>query len=63
MTIRPGDLIFGDFAGVVCIPRGIACEVLLRAEKIERNELDGCSWIHLGDTIAEILGKSGSLFA
>ena len=35
VTVRPGDIIFGDIDGVLCIPREIACDVLLRAEGIE----------------------------
>ena len=44
VTVRPGDIIFGDIDGVLCIPREIAYEVLLRAE---------------GDTISEIIDKGG----
>ena len=40
VTVRPGDIIFGDIDGVLCIPREIAYDVLLRAEGIERNEID-----------------------
>ncbi|MGN0844946.1 MAG: RraA family protein [Kiritimatiellia bacterium] len=59
VTVRPGDIIFGDIDGVVCIPREIAYEVLLRAEGIERNEVDIFSWVHQGDTISQIIEKGG----
>lgn len=59
VTIRPGDIIFGDIDGVLCVPRAIAYEVLLRAEAIEKNEVDIFSWVHQGDTIAEIIDKGG----
>ena len=59
VTVRPGDIIFGDIDGVLCIPREIAYEVLLRAEGIERNEVDIFSWVHQGDTISEIIEKGG----
>ena len=59
VTVRPGDIIFGDIDGVLCIPREIACEVLLRAEGIERNEEDIFSWVRQGDTISEIIDKGG----
>ena len=59
VTIRPGDIIFGDIDGVLCIPREIAYEVLLRAEGIERNEVDIFSWVRQGDTISEIIDKGG----
>lgn len=59
VTVRPGDLIFGDIDGVLCIPREIAVEVLLRAEGIERNEVDIFAWVRQGDTISEIIEKGG----
>lgn len=59
VTVRPGDIIFGDIDGVLCIPREIAYDVLLRAEGIGRNEIDIFAWVHQGDTIAEIIEKGG----
>ena len=59
VTVRPGDIIFGDIDGVLCIPREIAYDVLLRAEGIERNEIDIFSWVRQGDTISEIIDKGG----
>ena len=59
VTVRPGDIIFGDIDGVLCIPREIACDVLERAEGIEKNEIDIFSWVRQGDTISEIIDKGG----
>lgn len=59
VTVRPGDIIFGDIDGVLAIPREIAYEVLLRAEGIEKNEVDIFSWVRQGDTISEIIAKGG----
>ena len=59
VTVRPGDIIFGDIDGVLCIPREIAYQVLLRAEGIERNEVDIFSWVRQGDSIQEIIAKGG----
>ena len=59
VTVRPGDIIFGDIDGVLCIPREIAYDVLLRAEAIQRNEVDIFDWVHSGDTIQEIIAKGG----
>ena len=59
VTVRPGDIVMGDIDGVICIPREIAYEVLLRAEGIERNEVDIFSWVRQGDTISEIIDKGG----
>ena len=49
----------GDIDGVLCIPRGIAYDALLRAEGIERNEVDIFSWVRQGDTISGIIDKGG----
>ena len=59
VVINPGDWIFGDIDGVLCIPREIAYDVLLRAEAIQRNEVDIFDWVHSGDTIQEIIAKGG----
>ena len=59
VTVRPGDIIFGDIDGVLCIPREIAYPVLLRAEGIEKNEIDIFSWVRQGDSISEIIAKGG----
>ncbi len=59
VTIRPGDVIFGDIDGVICVPREIAYEVLLRAEAIERQEEDIFTWVRSGETIEEITRKGG----
>ncbi len=59
VTIRPGDIIFGDIDGVICVPREIAYEVLLRAETIESNEVDIFEWVKQGDSVAEIIEKGG----
>lgn len=59
VTIRPGDIIFGDIDGVICVPRAIAYDVLLRAEGIRHNEDDIFSWVRGGETIEEIIKKGG----
>ena len=53
------DLIFGDIDGVVCVPRDIAYDVLVRAEEIERNENEIFDWVRSGDSIQEIVDKGG----
>ena len=37
----------------------ILAGMLLRAEGIERNEVDIFSWVRQGDTISEIIDKGG----
>ncbi|OGV75365.1 MAG: dimethylmenaquinone methyltransferase [Lentisphaerae bacterium RIFOXYB12_FULL_65_16] len=59
VTVRPGDVIFGDIDGVLCVPREIAYEVLLRAEEIERNENEIFKWVRGGDSIQQIVDKGG----
>ena len=59
VTVRPGDIIFGDIDGVLCIPREIAYPVLLRAEVIEKNGIDIFSWVRQGDSISESIAKGG----
>jgi regulator of RNase E activity RraA len=59
VTVRPGDIIFGDIDGVLCVPREIAYDVLVRAEQIESNENDIFDWVRSGDTIQEIVAKGG----
>lgn len=59
VTIRPGDIVFGDLDGVLCVPREIAYEVLLRAEEIEANEIKIFSWVRGGESIQQITEKGG----
>jgi regulator of RNase E activity RraA len=59
VTVRPGDIIFGDIDGVLCVPREIAHKVLIRAEEIEKNEDEIFKWVRSGDTIQEIVDKGG----
>lgn len=59
VTVRPGDVIFGDIDGVVCVPREIAYEVLIRAEEIEQQENDIFSWVRSGESIEQITEKGG----
>lgn len=59
VTVRPGDIIFGDIDGVLCVPREIAYKVLIRAEEIEQNETEIFKWVRSGDSIQEIVDKGG----
>jgi len=57
--VRPGDIVLGDADGAVCVPRGIALEVLDRAEEILSNEERIFTWVANGESIEEITGKGG----
>ena len=59
VTIKPGDVMFADCDGVVCIPRDIAYDVLVRAEEIRANEQKIFGWVAEGQTIQQITEKGG----
>lgn len=58
-VVRPGDVIFADIDGVICVPRDIAFDVLVRAEEIRSNEKTIFGWVAEGKTIHEITEKGG----
>ena len=58
-VIRPGDVIFADCDGVVCVPRDIAYDVLVRAEEIRANEKKIFGWVAAGQNIHQITEKGG----
>jgi regulator of RNase E activity RraA len=59
VTIKPGDVIFADCDGVVCVPRDLANDVLLRAEEIRANEKEIFQWVAEGQSIQQISAKGG----
>ena len=59
VTIKPGDIIMGDIDGVLCVPRQIAWDVLVRAEEIRENEKNIFSWVNAGESIDSITQKGG----
>jgi regulator of RNase E activity RraA len=59
VTIKPGDVVFGDIDGVLVVPRDIAYDVLVRAEQIRRNEDGIFGWIREGQSIRQIVDKGG----
>lgn len=59
VKIFPGDILFGDIDGVICIPREKAYDVLLRAEEIQRNEKDIKQMILDGMTPTEVVSEGG----
>lgn len=59
VTIKPGDIVFSDLDGVVCIPRDIAYDVLVRAEEIRANEKKIFGWVAEGQSIHQITEKGG----
>ncbi|MDA3926688.1 MAG: RraA family protein [Kiritimatiellae bacterium] len=58
-VIRPGDVVIADCDGIVCVPRDIAYDVLIRAEEIRENEKKIFGWVANGESIHEITEKGG----
>ncbi len=58
-VVKPGDVILGDIDGVMCVPRDIAYDVLVRAEEIKANEKKIFSWVAAGETVKQISEKGG----
>jgi 4-hydroxy-4-methyl-2-oxoglutarate aldolase len=56
VTVRAGDIIFGDRDGVVVIPQETWREVLERAEAIFDREIKVREMLHQGKTTLEIFG-------
>lgn len=59
VLIKPGDLVLGDIDGIVVVPRGIAYDVLLRAEEIRANEMKIFGWVAEGQSVQQITQKGG----
>ena len=59
VDIRPGDVLIGDIDGVVCVPRSVAYDVLVRAEEIRSNEKKIFGWVAEGQSAQEITDKGG----
>jgi len=59
VVIKPGDVLVGDIDGVVCVPRDLAYEVLLRAEEIKRNEKKIFGWVAEGQSVQQITEQGG----
>jgi regulator of RNase E activity RraA len=59
VIINPGDWIFGDIDGVMAIPREIAYDVLVKAEKILDTEDEIKGWVEDGLKPTEVVAKGG----
>ncbi len=57
--IKPGDIIMGDVDGVLCVPRDIAYDVLVRAEELKENEKKIFGWVKEGQSAKDISDKGG----
>ena len=59
VVIKPGDVILADIDGVLCVPRDIAYDVLVRAEEIRANEKKIFGWVAEGQAVHQITEKGG----
>ena len=61
VDVRPGDVVFGDAAGVVVIPAGLADEAVQLAEEKHRGENVVRAELERGDDPAEVFARYGIL--
>lgn len=59
VVVRPGDWIFGDIDGIVAVPRQIAPDVLVAAERIVNKEVEIKDWIREGLKPTEVVARGG----
>jgi 4-hydroxy-4-methyl-2-oxoglutarate aldolase len=59
VIVRPGDLIFADIDGALCVPRERTVDILIRAEEIANGESELKEWINSGMSAVEIVRKGG----
>lgn len=57
--VRPGDLIFADIDGALCVPRELTVPILLRAEEIASGESELKKWILEGMSAVDIVKRGG----
>ena len=61
VVVRPGDLIYADFDGVVCVPKAVEQDVLLMAlEKVGKENQSRADLI-AGKTLREVYDTYGVL--
>lgn len=59
VTISPGDVVVGDADGVIIIPRPLAEQTLLAAEKIAAEEIEIKNMISTGASPREVVDRGG----
>lgn len=59
VIVNPGDLIFADIDGALCVPRAVCVPVLERAEEIANGESELKKWINQGMSAVEIVKRGG----
>ncbi len=61
VLVRPGELVFADFDGVVVIPRAVEDEVLAKAFEKAGKENDSRRDLFAGDTLRAVFDRYGVL--
>lgn len=59
ITVNPGDWIFGDIDGAICIPGALAYDVLLKAEAILSTEDGIRTMVNAGMKPTEVVANGG----
>lgn len=57
--VYPGDVVLADIDGAIAIPREIAYEVLLRAEKVRDDEIEIKKMVNCGMTPTQVVNNGG----
>lgn len=61
VTVSPGDIIYGEFEGILAIPRADAERVVLQAERIAGSEAQVRDDVRAGSTPSESLDRHGHI--
>ena len=61
VIVHPGDFVFGDFDGVVVIPRAQAAEILKKAQDLDNTEHTMIPFIEKFKSIKEAVAKFGRI--
>ena len=59
INVHPGDWIFGDIDGVICVPGSIAFDVLQKAEDILNKEADIRKMVDSGMKPTDVIARGG----
>jgi len=59
VIVKPGDFVFGDIDGIICIPADIAYDVLLKAEKILGKEDEIKDMVNSGMKPTDVVANGG----
>ncbi len=59
VIVNPGDFVFGDIDGIICIPADIAYDVLLKAERILDKEDEIKDMVNSGMKPTDVVANGG----